>query len=412
MHKIILPLTALLLSGTLAFMGAGLQGVLVPVRAELENFPEFTIGLLFSMFYGGILLGCLLCPRAIRRAGHIRCFTAMTAIAATVPLLHAIFPNVWAWMGLRFLTGMCFAGITMVLESWLNDIATPQSRGRILSLYTMVALFALTIGQLFVNFDDPASFALFSLTAILISLAAVPLAMTRTVAPEPPQYVRLQLRRLYDLSPVGVVGCLTAGLVTGAFWGFAPVAVLDAGLSVAMVSLFMSAAVLGGALMQWPLGWYSDRRDRRIVLIIASVLTGTAALALALARTEGLVLILLAAAYGSGMHPLYSLSVAHANDYVERSETVNVSSGLLLVFAGGAVAGPILAGGLIEITGSQALFGFTTATLLVFIVFVLLRVGARPKGAPDATRDPFVTYPSTSQAVYRLAPQRRNASKG
>lgn len=412
MQKIVLPLTALLFSNALAFMGAGLQGVLFPVRAELENFPDFVIGLLFSAFYCGILIGCLLCPFAIRRAGHIRCFTAMTAIAVTAPLLQIIFLEPISWLGLRFLSGVCFAGITMAIESWLNDIATPQSRGRILSLYTMVNLSALTVGQFLINLGNPAGFALFSLIAILISLAAVPLALTRTVAPEPPQVVRLQLQRLYGLSPVGVVGCLTAGLVTGAFWGFAPVVVLDAGLPVSMVSLFMGATVLGGALAQWPLGWYSDHKDRRVVLILAALLTGAPALALAIfALSEGYVLILLALVYGSGMLPLYALSVAHANDYIEHSETVRVSSGLLLVFAGGAITGPVLAGALIEYFGTKALFGFTTAALAVFVVFVLLRLSKRPKGAPEDTRDPFVTYPSTSQAVYRLAPQGRPKDK-
>jgi MFS family permease len=413
MRQIVLPLSALLLSSAVVLVGNGLQGVLIPVRARIEDFSDVSIGALTSLYYAGLLIGCLIGPLVIRRAGHIRAFTAFTAIAVAAPLLHAIFPLPATWFALRLVSGICFAGLTMGIESWLNAIAAPESRGRILSTYVVINFTVITVGQQFMNLADPAGFELFSLVAILISLAAVPLALTRSIAPEPPQTVKLNVGWLFSVSPAGVGGCLAAGLLSGAFWGFAPVAVMAAGLPVSAVALFMSAAVLGGAAVQWPLGWLSDHKGRRLVLILTALMAGGAGALLYLAGGESeAAMLALAVVYGAGVLPLYPLSVAHANDFVEREDAVRTSSGLLLVFSSGAIAGPVLASFAIRAFGPPAMFAFTSVVALLFIGFVFWRRSVRPGRPPKATWRRFIPFPSTSPAVFRLRPRNRHAHSG
>ena len=271
MTKAFAPITALLLSVALLLMGNGLQGTLLPVRANLEAFTDTDIGILGSAYFGGFAAGCIFGPHLVRRAGHIRCFAALVAIASCVVLLHSLFLSPALWWGLRALTGFCFAVLYMVIESWLNEKSTNETRGLIFSLYTIINLTVITIGQLMLGLDQPENFQLFILASILVSLAAVPVAMTRAEAPAPPKSVRIRLRHLYRLSPVGAVGCLVVGLANGSFWALAPVFAQDKGASTWGVAIFMSVAVIAGALAQYPLGRLSDKMDRRKVIIAAGL---------------------------------------------------------------------------------------------------------------------------------------------
>ena len=267
MSQAIGPLTALLLAVAILFLGNGLQGVLLPVRATLEAFATTSIGLIASAYSAGFVVGCLWMPYIVRRVGHIRTFAVCAAIAASIVLLMALAVHPLVWIPLRALSGVCFAGLFMVIESWLNERATSVNRGQVLAVYMVVNLTAVTVGQMMLPLGDPAGFSLFALTAMAIALALVPVGLTTSSAPQPLREVRLRLGRLYAMSPVGVVGGFFVGLANGAFGGLGVVFAEDVGLSITGIALFMSAALVGGALAQLPLGRFSDRIDRRKVII-------------------------------------------------------------------------------------------------------------------------------------------------
>ncbi len=382
MTKAFAPITALLLSVALLLMGNGLQGTLLPVRANIEAFTAIDIGILGSAYFLGFLSGCLYGPRLIRRAGHIRTFAALVAIASCVVLLHSLFLSPALWWGLRALTGFCFAVLYMVIESWLNEKSTNETRGFVFSLYTMINLTVITIGQLMLVLDRPEDFQLFILASILVSLAAVPVAMTKAEAPAAPQSVRIRVFHLYRLSPVGVIGCLVVGLANGSFWALGPVFAQNKGADTWGVAVFMSTAVIAGALGQWPLGRLSDKMDRRRVIIAAACGSALAGLAFVFWAPPG-VPQLLALVFGFGLFafPIYGLCVAHMNDFVAPDGYVEAASGLLLVFAIGAVIGPLVTSTLTRFFGPDSLFAVTAATQLCLAAFALHRMRRR-KTAP------------------------------
>ncbi|GAB4224228.1 MAG: MFS transporter [Kiloniellaceae bacterium] len=404
MTKAFAPITALLLSVALLLMGNGLQGTLLPVRANLEAFTSTDIGILGSAYFLGFAAGCLYGPRLIRRAGHIRAFAALVAVASCVVLVHSMFLNAYLWWGLRAVTGFCFAALYMIIESWLNEKSTNETRGFVFSLYTIINLTVITIGQLMLGLDRPENFPLFLLASILVSLAAVPVALTKAEAPAPVQSVHIRLKHLYKLSPVGVIGCLTVGLANGSFWALAPVFAQDKGANPWGVAIFMSTAVIAGALGQWPLGRLSDKTDRRRIIIAAACGSAAAGLAFVLwSPTWGTPLLGLVALFGLFAFPLYGLSVAHMNDYVEPDGYVEAASGLLLVFALGAVVGPIITSTLTRFFGMDALFATTAGVQLCLALFALHRMRRRAP-APEEEHVAFSESLNLAQTVSTVDP--------
>ncbi len=377
------------MSAALLLMGNGLQVTLLPVRAKLEGFTAIEIGVLGSAYFTGFALGCLRGPRMIRRAGHVRAFAAMVAIASTVILAHAMLLTPWAWWGLRIVTGACFATLFMIVESWLNEKSTNANRGFVFSVYTIVNLTVITIGQLMLLLDDPKEFPLFSISSILVSLAAVPLALTQASVPAPIEAVHIRFRELYETSPIGLAGCLAVGLANGSFWSLAPLFVQSRGDDTAQVAIFMSLAVIAGAVGQWPLGTLSDRIDRRRVILLTCIGSALAGVALTwLADGPELVLFAGAFAYGLFAFPLYAISVAHTNDFVQPEGYVEAASGLLLVYAVGAVTGPLAAATVMHQLGPGSLFSFTAAVHLAMLVYTLYRIPFRPR-PPEEEQIPF-----------------------
>jgi MFS family permease len=316
----------------------------------------------------------------------------------------AVQPLVWS--PLRVISGFCLAGLTMVIESWLNERADNTNRGQIFAGYMVVNLGAVTLGQLILASGDPAGASLFAVTAIAITLALVPVSLTRSAAPRPIQEVRLRWRRLYQLSPVGVIGCLFVGLGNGAFGGLAPVFAQRSGLSTIGIALFMSAALLGGALAQIPLGRLSDKIDRRRVLVCAcacAMVFGLTLAVLGTARVGGTllgwpipfdapprgVLIAVAPLFGASLYPLYALCVSHTNDFVSREEFVEASSGLLLTWGVGASIGPLIAPQVMDRLGHGGLFVYTATIHGGFALFTLYRM-TRRSAVPAGERAPFV----------------------
>lgn len=406
----IIPLTPLLLSVAILLMGNGLQGTLLPVRAGMEAFAPVEIGILGSAYFLGFMGGCLYGPRVLRVVGHIRTFTGMVAIASTVVLIHSLAVEPVIWWGLRAVTGFCFAVLYMVIESWLNEKSTNENRGLVFSVYTIINLTVITVGQILLLTADPASFPLFALASILVSIAAVPVALTRIDQPAPLEVVQLRLAHLFRASPVGVVGCLAVGLANGAFWSLAPVYALNAtgASSVADVAWFMSIVVIAGAIGQWPLGHLSDRIDRRLVIVGACLGAATAGLGMVL--VAGFIpygVFIFGFMFGVFAFPIYSVSVAHLNDFItEPSDYVEAASGLLLVFAIGAIAGPTLASALIDFAGIRYLFAFTAIVHILAAAFSAYRMRVRAP-APHEEQIAFndaVLMAQTTSSVDPLSP--------
>ncbi|MEQ8440935.1 MAG: MFS transporter [Alphaproteobacteria bacterium] len=382
------PVSALLFSVALLLMGNGLQGTLIPVRGNIEHFGHFELGLLGTGYFAGFTLGCIFGPMLLMKGGHIRTFMAMASVASVIVLLHAIYLEPLVWTLLRGATGFCFAVLYVVIESWLNEKSTNENRGAVFSVYTVINLTVITMGQMMISLDDPALFGLFALASILVSVATLPVAFTSSAAPAIPGFVVPNLKELYRLSPVGFAGCLAVGLANGAFWTLAPVFAQNEGLDLAAVGLFMSAVVIGGAISQWPLGRLSDRMDRRYVIIGSSALAAVAGVALTfLAAKGGVWIFAIGACFGAGALPIYSLVVAHANDHTNPADMVKISSGLLLTFGAGAALGPLAASAVRGLTTMPTLFLYTTAVNIVFIAFVCWRIRRRkPAGEKDRVK--------------------------
>ncbi len=374
----LVPVTALLLSVAFLLMGNGLLGVLLPVRALAQSYSAFDIGVLGAAYYLGFGAGCILAPFAVRRVGHIRTFAALTSIACVMTLVHGMFDSRVAWWGARMTTGLCYAALYIVIESWLNERATNENRGFVFSAYTIINLTVLTAGQMMITLASPSTFFLFALSAVLISLSTVPVAMTGSQAPAPLSTVHIRPLYLFRKSPVGVLGCLGVGLANGSFWSLAPVFAQGEAGDTARVAGFMSLVVIAGAAGQWPLGRFSDRTDRRRVIAVACAGAMIAALFLVTAQDYWPPALFVGAfLFGAFAFPIYALCAAHLNDFVEPDGYVEASSGLLLVYAAGAVVGPLLAAALMRLLGGQGLFIFTAGIHALVAGYALFRITRR-----------------------------------
>ena len=404
-------LGALLLSTAILITGNGLINTLLPVRAELEAFSTLQIGMLGAVYFVGFIIGCINGPRMIRRVGHIRTFAALSSIAAAMALGLAVLVDPIAWWILRFVIGICFAGLYVVIESWLNDRTESSNRGAIMSIYTLINFGVLVVGQLLLTTYQPSGFELFSVVAILLGLALVPVSLTNAPSPPQPETVRLDIQGLWRLSPVGFVGCLAVGLANGSFWSLGPIFASRSGLDVDNLVYFMIGATLAGALMQWPLGRLSDLTDRRFVIVGTAICASVSGILLSSWPEPSItLLIVLASAFGGFAMPLYAVAVAHANDFADDDSFVTTAGGLLLVYGIGAAAGPLIASGLMQYTGTDGLFVFTTIVHGALVVFTILRVRIRAAPA-EQDRSDFVAGPRTSPMLYEMDPRSEGESE-
>jgi MFS family permease len=386
-----------LLSG-IAFMimGHGLQTSLLGVRAGFEGFPDSAIGLVQSAFYVGFVIGTLSGPWFVRRVGHIRTFAAFASVASMATVLHAIAVDPWSWIGLRMLTGAALAGTFMVSEAWLNAIATTASRGRILSLYTLVSLVAYGGSQLFLTVARPESFELFVLVSILISASLIPLSVSKIENPPTLKVERMGLDRLYRISPLGAVGAFVAGLVIAAFYGLGAVYAQRQGLDEEQVALFMTVSILGAAVIQWPIGALSDWFDRRTVTAATCLGAAGAAFAIAHLASGSLQSLLVAGfLFGGLTGPIYALFVSHANDYIDSSDAVGAASSLLTLYGIGAAVGPFVGGFVMGRLGPDQLFDFLGGCCAAIFLFVLWRMSRR-QSLPNQEQGAFVAVASTA----------------
>ncbi|MCP4980605.1 MAG: MFS transporter [Gammaproteobacteria bacterium] len=370
---------ALLIGFGVLMLGDGLQGTLLAVRADIEGFSATVTGLIMSAFYGGFLVGSLLCPRITARVGHIRVFAALAALASASILVHAIFVNISVWIALRFLSGFCFAGLYIVAESWLNDRATNETRGKLLSLYMVVTYLGVGAGQLMLNLAAPTEFPLFILTSVLISVAVVPLLLSAGSPPTFHESVNISLFELYKISPLGIVSMFVVGLVTATFFALGPVYGQRIGLNIENISYFMAATVIGTVIFQGPIGILSDWFDRRIVLTIVTLLTSMSAVLCVYAVEYSNELVLVSAALFGGMaFPLYSVCIAYTNDHLKPSQMIAASGALVLIGGLGAIVGPILIASIMDHLGEAYLFWSIAVAHALTGIFGLIRMTIRP----------------------------------
>ena len=366
---------ALLLGFGILMLGDGLQGTLLAVRADLEGFSTTLTGLIMSTFYLGFLLGSILTPRLTIKVGHIRVFAAFAALSSAAILLHAIFVTVPVWIAMRLVSGFCFAGLYIVAESWLNDRASNETRGKLLSLYMVVTYVGVGAGQLLLNLADPLEYPLFILTSVLISIAVVPLLLSAGSPPTFQDSVRISLVQLYRLTPLGIVGMFAVGLVTATFFALGPVYAQRMGLGIKDISYFMAAAVLGTVLLQGPIGVVSDRFDRRKILTLVTILTAMAALLCIPATQHSTNALFLAVAlFGGFAFPLYSVCIAYTNDHLNPNQMIAASGALVLVGGLGAVTGPVLLAMIMDRFGDQALFWSIAAVHGLMGLFAIYRM--------------------------------------
>lgn len=385
MIRAITPVATLLLGVAILLTGQGLQGVLLPVRATLEDFPTVAIGFIGATYFLGFTYGCWKGPGLIRRAGHVRVFAAMTALASASPLLHGLWVNLWSWGVLRLITGFCFAVLYVVIESWLNERSTNDDRGQVFSAYILINMTVLAVGQQLLLLEDPLQLDLFAITSVLVSLAAVPVLMSRSESPRQIEDSVVDFGQLYRTSRAGMLGSLASGLTNGSFWALAPVFTAAYSDNVSTAAWFMTAGVLGGAAGQFPFGWLSDRVDRRYVLMgisAAAVILGLLMWAFAPdLPVQGILAI--GFLWGAVSFPVYSISAAHANDRAQPDAYVMVSSGILLMYGLGAISGPFVASGIMTIAGAGALYLFTAVTHGLLALYVWLRSLRRDPARPE-----------------------------
>lgn len=395
------PLVAafsILLSVAFLIMGNGLQLMLLPIRGGIEGFSALQIGLLGSGYFFGFVLGCAFTPAMIMRVGHIRTFAALVSIASAAALGYPMALDAGVWVLLRLITGFCLSGLYLVVESWLNDQATNETRGVLISTYVTVNFTVITLGQMMVTLFQPSSFILFSIASVLVSLAAVPIVMTRSSQPPPITIVRFRPRRIFRLSPTGTVAIFLIGLATGSFWSLAPAYASTVSGNVSDAAWFMSAAVLGGALAQLPAGRISDRIDRRKVLIGLALLCAVVGAALWLVSETSLAWFALGATFGAGLLPAYAIAAAHVFDFADRADYVEISAGLLLLNGMGSTIGPLLSSASVELFGQPGLFLSNGLIQIALIGYVGFRLSRR-EGLPMEEKQSFDLGTSAAVAV-------------
>ena len=373
----LLGVWALFLAFLLLQVGNGLQRILLPMRAESEGFGAGSMGLVMGVHFAGYLLGAKGIPRALSSVGHIRVFAALASTASTAVLINAVLVLPASWAAVYFIGGVCNAGVFVILESWLNDRATNETRGSILGAYMMIMMGGTAIGQLLLNLGDPAGFELFVLSSVLISLAVVPVTLSASTAAPIPSRETMPLRELYRTIPAAVVGIMLCSFVQSASTSMAAVYGTASGLGAGRITLFTSGAVIGAITLQIPLGRLSDRHPRRAVIMIVAAISCALAVAGALTPASSLVILFVNLAFGAFVFPLYGQFIALANDWVPQEKSVAAASTLVLASSFGAMAAPLSIGVAIEAFGPGAYFWSLAICLAVLTLYMAYRVRVR-----------------------------------
>lgn len=406
-----LNLIPLLVAAGILLAGNGLQGTLITLRGTAEGFSPLDIGLIGAGYSTGFLLACIYAPRLLQSVGHIRTFAALAALSAVCSLLMVMAIDNWLWVAFRFIMGFCFSGLFTTIESWINSKAEKQNRARVLSFYRIIDLVAVTSSQFLIPAFGVMSFAIFSVAAMLYCLSLVPISLSDKSKPKPPENFKFDLKAIWSISPLACFGCFTIGLTNSAFRMVGPLYAQDVGFDETGIALFMSIGIAGGILLQYPLGWLSDRYNRRLSLMIATCGAIAAGMSLSAfggaSQTASMIGIF---AFGAFAMPLYALSAAHANDQAKDDQYVLVAAGLMFFFSAGAIGGPFFAALFAEKFGAPSMFIYTSIVHGMLVVFTILRSIRRPGLTPRSDRR-FVALIRTSPQFLKLA-TKDNRNKG
>lgn len=372
--RMIISIWPLFAGLSLIGLAVGVQGSLLGVRAELEGFDDYLIGLLMSCYFAGFLAGSLLTPKMIQRVGHIRIFAALSAVASVTILIHAIYVEPWAWALMRLFTGFAFSTIYVVSESWLNQSSNNANRGQILSIYTTILLAGICAGQFMLNLANPLDFTLFILISVMVSVAAVPILLSVIITPTIEETERVSIRHLWYRTPMGVTGIILSQWVSSILFGMGAVYATKLGFSVYQVANFMGAMMAGGMILQWPLGKLSDMVDRRWVMSVACLFAVVFALLISRESEASIRLYLMIFMFGGCSLSLYSIVVALTNDHLRPSEIVPASGTIVLISGLTSITGPITAVFWLQIFGLQSFFVLLASCLLLLATISLWRL--------------------------------------
>ena len=375
-------------------LGHGLQGTLIGVRAIIENFSYISTGIIITGYYIGYLSGSLIIPVFLKKVGHIRVFAALASLASIAILLHSVIVNPLIWFFIRIITGISIAGIFVIMESWLNDKSTNETRGSLLSIYMIITFTFLGIGSLLLNLSDPAKVNLFILVSILLSFALIPILLTKSKQPDFENPKRLHFYELFKLSPLGFVGAIIVGLSHSTVFGLGAVYAKSKGLDNFQISLFIVIVTIFGSLFQYPIGYISDRIDRRVVLVIVTLLASALCILIIGSSFISVSLLFWLLAVYAGMSlPMYSLTIAHTNDYLQPNEIVAASASIVSLVGFGSIFGPIITSYFMTIIGPSGFFVFLFITHLSLGLFGIYRMAIRPKSRDIESQ--YVPLPRT-----------------
>jgi len=371
---------ALFFGFALISIAHGLQGTLVGVRSVLEGFSYASTGFVIAGYYVGYLTGSIVIPIFLKRVGHIRVFAALASLASIAILLHSVFLDPVSWFCIRIMTGVSLSGIYVIMESWLNDKSNNQTRGKILSVYMVITFVFVGLGQLLLNVSNPIKVDLFILVSVLLSFSLLPILLSSTEQPDITNPKSFSLREFYILSPLGFIGALFIGLSHSAVFGYGAIYATTRGLSILEVSIFMVIITSFGALSQWPIGYLSDRIDRRILLIGATLVASGLSIVIVISSYLSLIIFFIFTAIFSSMClPMYALTLAHVNDFLEQDEIVSVSSLFTRLVGVGSILGPILVANIMGLVGSNGFFVYLFVVHGILGLFGIYRMAKRTK---------------------------------
>lgn len=403
MHDI-RPLIPLLITAGILIGGNGLQGTFISLRGIEEGFSTSVIGMVGTGYFLGFVIGCVYVTKVMRAIGHIRAFSALAAIASAASIMMVLVIDPISWFLMRFIQGVCFAGLFAVVESWLNARVTNATRARTLSVYRFVDLGSVTAAQYMIPLFGVSGFDLFAIIAMALSLSLVPISFADKSSPAPPKDVKFDIKVLWSVSPLATVGCIVIGLTNSSFRSLGPIYADGIGMSVTSIATFMSIGIFAGIVLQYPLGHYSDKLDRRVIILVSTIGALLASFFLAFLAGDGEVANFIGIfAFGAFALPLYSLCSAHANDHAAPGQHALVSAGTLFFWSIGAVVGPLIASFLMEVFGPHALFAYTIVVLTFFCAYTLARIRARDAVPTEKRRMRFRSLLRTSTFFSKLA---------
>jgi len=393
---------ALLFGMFLLMLGNGLQGTLLGVRGSIEGMSPQTMSWVMTGYFVGFLFGSQLTPNMIRRVGHVRVFAALGSLVSACLILYAAWTNPYFWFLLRIIVGFCFSGIYVVAESWLNDSSSNETRGQTLSAYLIVQMMGIVLAQAVLNFADPSGYMLFIIISVVVSLSFAPILLSVSPAPQFQTSKRMTLSQLWSISPLGVVGQFFLGAIFAALFGMASVYGTERGLTVKDISLFVAAIYFGGMILQYPIGWVSDRMDRRVLIFIVCSI-GTFFSFAANLSDNFIWLLIVAFIIGGVSNPLYSLYIAYTNDYLEHDDMASASGGLIFLTGIGAIFGPSIVGWLLDAYGAASYFWFIGTVMAIMGSYALYRMTQTSSTAVEDTSTYAPVTPTSTPIAMELA---------